>query len=1385
MKHPVRGFHSLLFILIFATHSISYAAGVVTNATETDFRAALAGGGLVTIACDGKVTLAGTVVISASTTIDASGRQFTLSGGNAVQVLDLESGRELMMTNVTIADGKGIGNSSSGGILCRGSMTIVNCTFSNNVTTGFQGGGIHFRGTRLIVIGSTFVHNHAPGGRGGAIASGDQPFAPIPAFNVTNCTFYANSGGAIFMAGPQGPTPWIVNCTFVANTNSSVAITEVSFAEGVLLANNIFAGGAGEYLSGALLDKGHNISSDNSALLTNVTSLKNTDAVLGVLTNNGGPTLTMMPLPGSPAIGAANNAFAPPIDQRGGARPFGINSDIGSVEAPFAGSAGVITLLTATNRFMENNTNIVFSVFRSSGEFGAVSVDFFTANGSALAGQDFSGTNGTLLFAQNQTSNGFTLSLFADAIPEGTEMFALVLTNATNGAIIDNPVTTLSILDDETSFYFASPVYNIGETGGMATVTVNRSGPTNTDALVAWSTSDGTAVAGEDFLGASGFVTFSPGQASATFSVMIKEDGLVESDETVTLTLSNPSTGALGTVYMASLIIIENDTAQPGQIRFKNSSYSVIEAAGQAWIAVERISGSNVAVTINYATSDVSAVAGQDYTTTFGTLTFGVGETVKYFAIPISTNAPVESSETINLTLSTPGGGAMLISPLSAVLTINDASPVVVTCSDAALRLAVQTGGHIKLDCDGVIMLTNVLTISTDTIIDATGHDLMLSGSNATRLFFVNPGVSLQLRHLVLADGLTAGTNGNGAFGSNGGDARGGAIYNADAQVELFDCLLTRNVAVGGLGIGSSGFVSTGGAAFGGGIYSSNSLVWANNCTFLANSAIGGRGTNFGISGQAFGGIAFQTGGESYFWNCSMVSNIAMSLTPPSFPPASGGQVSGGALYQTNGSLELDHCEFLNNSAVGGKSFRTGTPGRGRGGAVYSDCSLKVSNSVFRGNRGVGGDGGMNGQGQGGALFLLKSASIMGSWFDANHANGGAGGSLTGSPTSPGEGLGGSIYNQSELKLINSTFSTNSAIGFPGQCCSVGGTDGSGGALFNQGTIFASNSTFFANRAEGGSFPASGGGGGSPLTSGGDGFGGAVCNAGGTVFLVHTTLADNSAIGGLGNPAGLSSGGGILNASGNLTLINTIVSGSPSGGNVAGMIEDGGHNISSDSSANFLAAGSLNNTDPLLGPFANFGGPTPTIMLQTGSPAINAADDAFALSYDQRGNPRPFGADSDIGAYEYGSPLFAIIGNVSGNTLTNEVQIVAGSYSNSTVNSQFSLTGLAAASYTVTPTHPNYVFFPATRNATVGPDQFGLHFNAHRWQAFDVQGYSSDHISVLYADTNGHVLQIQTSSNLVNWVSISTNVVGSSNLIQFSLPIIPGSPMLFYRAVAN
>ena len=159
------------------------------------------------------------------------------------------------------------------------------------------------------------------------------------------------------------------------------------------------------------------------------------------------------------------------------------------------------------------------------------------------------------------------------------------------------------------------------------------------------------------------------------------------------------------------LTIVDNETAPVGTLQFSSATYSVNENGGSILITVTRTGGSSGAVGVSYATSNVSATAGSDYTSTSGTLSWANGNTAsKTFSIPIINDSVYgEGNETVNLTLSSPTGGATLGSPSTAVLTIIDTTPApagAIKFSSATYSVN-ENGGSVLI----TVMLTAAATV--------------------------------------------------------------------------------------------------------------------------------------------------------------------------------------------------------------------------------------------------------------------------------------------------------------------------------------------------------------------------------------------------------------------------------------------------------------------------------------------------------------------------------------------------------------------------------------------------------------------------------------------------------------------------------------------------
>ena len=311
----------------------------------------------------------------------------------------------------------------------------------------------------------------------------------------------------------------------------------------------------------------------------------------------------------------------------------------------------------------------------------------------------------------------------------------------------------------------------------------------------------------------------------------------------------------------------------------------------------------------------------------------------------------------------------------------------------------------------------------------------------------------------------------------------------------------------------------------------------------------------------------------------------------------------------------------------------------GNGGGISSGATLTISNCAISGNSILTTDGLQH---SGAGIYNVGTMTIVNSTVNNNQAlivgffrpdGGGISndvGTLTIQNTTISEntaaGYGGGVYNSGSvgsLTAINSTIRGNTASGgggiFGGATiinCTISGNSATfeGGGIFGGGTI--SNCTISGN-----------------MTTVGHSRGGGISGSG---TITNSTFSDNVSI----------NGGNICTTTGTVQLGNTILKTGISGANIfvlGGTVTSHGYNISDDNGAGLLTGpGDQINTDPMLGPLQDNGGPTLTYALLPGSPAINAGDPNFTPPplYDQRGSPfvRVFNGRIDIGSFEVQPP---------------------------------------------------------------------------------------------------------------------------------------------------
>ena len=470
-------------------------------------------------------------------------------------------------------------------------------------------------------------------------------------------------------------------------------------------------------------------------------------------------------------------------------------------------------------------------------------------------------------------------------------------------------------------------------------------------------------------------------------------------------------------------------------------------------------------------------------------------------------------------------------------------------------------------------------------------------------------------------------------FSGNHGDDGGGMYNGHDSNPTVEHCTFSGNVAT---------------YHWGGGMYNSGGSPAVTECTFVGNRADDGGGMYNRASSsptvtyctfsdneaiEQDGGGIYNQGGSPTLTGCTFEENIAHR--------------NGGGMYNTESTPTLTDCVFSENIGESGS-----------GGGVCSDTSdLSATGCTFSGNMAHHAGGGMYSTG--------SSLTVTGCDFRCNRVGGtggggmcniGCAGSITACTFSDNEATdGGGIYNStSDPAVTLCAFSRNAAY------------DGGGGMANSSSAATVADCTFSKNRAD------SYGGG---MSNKGEGsyswvvrctfsdnmavYGGGMGNRRCSPTVANCTFSDNRATWGggmcnldesrptvgsctfFGNSASDSGGGMNNNAiyvgGSRPTVRNTILAGNTPDDcfqSATSVLVSEGYNLESGTSCDCTEATDLQNTNPLLGPLANNGGPTLTHALLLGSPAIDAGSCDAAT--DQRGvsRPQPTTGACDVGAVE-------------------------------------------------------------------------------------------------------------------------------------------------------
>ncbi|MET0484579.1 MAG: Calx-beta domain-containing protein, partial [Candidatus Rokuibacteriota bacterium] len=356
---------------------------------------------------------------------------------------------------------------------------------------------------------------------------------------------------------------------------------------------------------------------------------------------------------------------------------------------------GVMQFSAATYTVGEAAGNAAIVISRTGSTAGGATVDYATSDGTGAAGTDYTTTTGTAVFGIGQTSLTFLVPVADTLAADGVRTVNLVLSNPGPNATTTlgaRSAAVLKIIDNNLSLAFSAPNYTVRENLTLATITVELTGVNATPVIVNWASSNGTATAGSDYgirnslTPPFGALTFAVGGTpttvrTRTFTIPILSDTGVEGPQTVNLTLSGP-TGGAGLVTgrdTAVLTINEDDVA--GVIQFSALSFNATECAVlpcNATLTVSRTGGLASGVTVDFATADVTAIAGTDYgtlgnaTPPSGTLTFAASQVTQTIKIPLLIEVGAQPTKSFSVILSNPGSGGTLGARTTATVNVSD-----------------------------------------------------------------------------------------------------------------------------------------------------------------------------------------------------------------------------------------------------------------------------------------------------------------------------------------------------------------------------------------------------------------------------------------------------------------------------------------------------------------------------------------------------------------------------------------------------------------------------------------------------------------------------------------------------------------------------------------
>lgn len=305
--------------------------------------------------------------------------------------------------------------------------------------------------------------------------------------------------------------------------------------------------------------------------------------------------------------------------------------------------------LTVSDAAVAEGGDLIFTLNIDYTQGVDVSVDFAVVDVSTTDGVDYPSTSGTVVIPASLDilTASITIPTTQDTLDEDDEQFTLELSNPVDTTIVDGTGTG-TIIDDDPLPLISVYAVSINE-GDVATVEVSLSEISGRDVSVNYSTTDGSAVSGSDYVPASGALVIPAGSQSTNFSVTSVNDGTPETPlESFSVNLSSPSNAGAG--VMSALVEIGDDDAGANPDAFIED-VTVVEPNDLVFNVTFSFPTPSPS-SFDYQSYDGSATQALDYSSTSGTASVGAGLTTASITVSGLDDNVFEGTETFTLSLS-------------------------------------------------------------------------------------------------------------------------------------------------------------------------------------------------------------------------------------------------------------------------------------------------------------------------------------------------------------------------------------------------------------------------------------------------------------------------------------------------------------------------------------------------------------------------------------------------------------------------------------------------------------------------------------------------------------------------------------------------------------